>query len=634
MEVAGHPLTARDGIEARTLARDLAWASLYDLAPEKSKLWLLTRTRARRDLLWFSRNLLGLDRLSESVHRPAADFVMSVIRTPHGFGNLRDPRGNGKTSLSTRSSPLWCATQDPIECAARGWPHRGRESRFGIVTLKMEFTWDLMQLLLDDLASPMLKWAFPELVPPTPKKWSRRAIELNRGLPEALRTHPLFAEYPPLTRFPDPTFSAGSLEAGRAGAHTHGEFIDDPVNEDTWDSESNIRTAVHAIRQLYNVTRPEQGFRLVTGNFWAPGDVADTIDLEDGNWRVFMRSATACKQCRDGYPVDSRGIPPRTRAGQHEHTHSEPTFTHLMLEANGAEPNLARIAASCGSKHIFMAQYENNPLAAASTMWSAREMPSFAIGPMNGKPLLDTTCTVTYPTPEGGSMTSKLRDLDITITFDPAHGSTAIDASENAIVSFARTPVDSILWLETWAEKLDEPLAALETLLDTIRRYRPRKVGIESVGYQRVLVGLLERELLARKMTWFNTERDILPIIRTKAEGAKESYIRDSLGPLITSRALHLSPQAAGYDRTILAIDRFPLWKRLDILDAASMQPHLWQGGPPRSASERGRRKRMIKLRRREFARKSGSTGYGWRVMVGEEHILEKAFGCVLRRIF
>ena len=107
LEVAGHPLAARDPIEARSLARDVILAGRFGIPSRDRALWLATRTESRRDLLFFATNVMGQTRLTEAIHRPAADTLMRWMRTPHAFGNFRDPRGNGKTTLSTRCGSLW-----------------------------------------------------------------------------------------------------------------------------------------------------------------------------------------------------------------------------------------------------------------------------------------------------------------------------------------------------------------------------------------------------------------------------------------------------------------------------------------------------------------------------------------------
>lgn len=625
IEVVGHPMPARDAIESRTFARDLLYASFFSIHPNDLGLWLLTRARSRRDLLWFCRNVKEHTRLSEEKHRPAADFVSRIVRTPHSFGNLRDSRGNGKTTLATIDGSMWCAVQDPIECIERGWPIRGRESRLGITTLRSEFTSEFMQLLLDDLnGCEKFRWAFPELIPVKPTRWGQKRITLRRGLGDfpQMAAHPLFVRYPRTIRFPDPTFAAGSLEAGRAGAHTNGEFIDDPVNEKTWNSPPAIRTAIHAIRQLYMVSRTEIGFRLVIGNHWCPGDVAETIDLEDANWEVFMRSGTACDVCKDGYPVDANGVPPRDEDGlPWQHKHVGRTYTHLMPEADGSEPDLTRVRRSLGSFHLFSAQIENTPLAPGSTLWGRESLGEFGIltsipssrRAADGTYLLDRTDVITYHDKERVLQRCTVGDLSLTVTLDPAHGSTDPRASQNAITVLGRTPADTFLLLYSWAHRLDEPLEVLNELICAIKRFHLRKIGIESVAFQKVLCSLLIRELDRNDIGWVSrTPRaDIVPIPRDRSGGAKETAIRDGLGPLITRGDILVNLAVAGTREAVMQVEGFPIRKPWDTLDSLTMHSFLWQRVPRSPAARRqiAYEERKRKMMRR---RKGGKTGYGW----------------------
>lgn len=624
IEVIGHPLRARDAIEARTFARDLLYAAHFAIHSNDIGMWLTARARSRRDLLWFSRNIKEHTRLTEDKHRSAAEFVMRIIRKPHSFGNFRDPRGNGKTTLATIDGGMWCTIQDPIECIERRWPIRGRESRLGITTLRGDFTAEFMQLLLDDLEVEKFRWVFPELIPKKPTRWGQKGITLRRGLTDfpSLREHPLFVSYPPMTRYIDPTFAAGSLEKGRAGAHTNGELIDDPVNEKTWNSPPAIATAIHAIRQLYMVSRTETGFRLVTGNHWCPNDVAETIDLEDANWEVYMRTATACDACRDGYPTNEQGIPERDEDGlPWKHEHIGRTYTHLMEEADGAEPDLDRIRHSLGSFHMFMAQMENSPTAPGATIWSRETLGSYEVisripserRAEDGTYLLNRTDVIEYKDAEGKPARCTVADCALTCTLDPSHGATDPKASENAITVLGRTPADTFALLYSWAYRLSEPLDALDELIRVIKRFRLRKIGIESVAFQKVLCSLLMRELDKHDIGWISRapKADIVPIPRDRSTLGKETAIRDGLGPMVERGELLTNHAVAGTRRAVLQLEGFPIRKPWDTADSLTMHSFLWQR-VPRSPARKKRLAWEERKRRLQRQRKGGVTGYGY----------------------
>jgi len=634
VDIDGFPtniLPPRDEIETRVFAREVAISRIFGPgAPNYTKLWLAYRTRARRDLLWFSRHILGLSRLTEKVHRPAADFVMSIFLKPHGFGSFRDPRGNGKSSLASIAGPLWIAIQDPIECIERGWPILGRESRLGIVALKDEFAKKFFRLIQETIeGSQEMVRHFPEIYPEKKGVWNLEEMTLRRqltGKMEPLTSNPLFTKYPAATPFIDATFTKRSLEAGTAGPHSNGEIIDDPVNSKTWSSQVNIDNAVHGIHQSYNVTRTERGFRLVTGNHWVTNDVCQTIDELDVGWKVFMRSITACDGCKDGYVTDASGLVPMGDDGLPQHKHEGGTFTHAMVEADGSLPDPAQVRKSCGTMHIYMAQYENAPMAGEATWWSSSMLPSFEINrcqPTNlgskhhtflhADGALCGNCAVRYPMGEGLDA-ARLRDLPITIAIDPAHGSLDPRSSENAISTLARTPADSILFLDGWAEKLDDPLALLTEIIRILRRFRYArriKIAVESVGYQKILKGLLLREIVKEKITWISTEKDIVLVPRS-SKVEQWAFIRDVVGPLIMGRALLVNRSVRGADKAILQIEGAPIRKPNDLLNSLAFHPHLWDRKAPKTRKEHHQRTMEDRSRRWETKRKAGKTGTGW----------------------
>jgi hypothetical protein len=126
-----------------------------------------------------------------------------------------------------------------------------------------------------------------------------------------------------------------------------------------------------------------------------------------------------------------------------------------------------------------------------------------------------------------------------------------------------------------------------------------------------VIKPLLERELISKGVTFLDPLNDILPIPRSKALGDKETYVRNSLGPLISEKSLHLNPAAPGYELALLALQMFPV--RIDDgADAAAMLPHTFEGRVPKSSKDRRAAKRVAWLREKARQRERTPTGYGF----------------------
>jgi hypothetical protein len=333
-----------------------------------------------------------------------------------------------------------------------------------------------------------------------------------------------------------------------------------------------------------------------------------------------MRSATACQQCKDGYPLDDLGLVPKDAAGRPKHKHVGQTFTWLMRESDGEMPDLARIKSQLGAMHIYLAQYENDPVAEGATYWTRDNLPQYEVISAGQTALMDLKTLIKIPDtrPPDPKDTRpvadryevcRIRDLDITLAFDPSGGGTGLTASEAAITVTGRTPFDTFCWLSTIAKQQD-PLSMIGDLIEQIIFWKARRVVVESVAYQRIIRPLLERELRARNVGWLNYDEDIIPVTTSRADPDKETRIRDALNPLINGKILLVSPHMVGYHAAMLQLEGFPIRKPWDTLDSLSFHAHAWGRVPISFRQKKQLRLREI-LKAKERRRNMG-TAYGW----------------------
>ena len=151
------------------------------------------------------------------------------------------------------------------------------------------------------------------------------------------------------------------------------------------------------------------------------------------------------------------------------------------------------------------------------------------------------------------------------------------------------------------------------------------KVGVEAVGFQRVVRHLLLRELPRKRdaegnittdgsgtsITWLRTD-NVMAISRTRAEGPKTAWVRDSIGPLVQSGALLFNHQVRGARAMLTALEGFPISRvGADVRDSLAMHLALLDR-VPLSPNFRAATKARERARQAYRHRNAGPSGYGF----------------------
>lgn len=150
--------------------------------------------------------------------------------------------------------------------------------------------------------------------------------------------------------------------------------------------------------------------------------------------------------------------------------------------------------------------------------------------------------------------------LSYVITIDPA-SSDAKGADDQVIAVLGMSGAQRYL-VEYTAERGEMPEAAVATLMEYIRRYKPLAVVVESISYQRVLAWYIETEMRKRRI--------FVPVHRVQDKRRKADRILQSIGAATGYGNFHVktnhfafidqynnyAPTARGHD---------------DILDAVAM---------------------------------------------------------------
>lgn len=158
----------------------------------------------------------------------------------------------------------------------------------------------------------------------------------------------------------------------------------------------------------------------------------------------------------------------------------------------------------------------------------------------------------------------KLSQLDITTTVDLAPAE-KVTSDRNSVVTVGVSPKNQVVVLDAWGERCTQ-LDVVRHLFFVKRRFSPRAVGIEDVGYQKAMKYTL-KELAQAEGLHFN----VVPI---KPGGKGKPHIR-GLQPLMATGRIYIHPtqhilrnEAADY----------PLGEHDDVLDTLALQLQMFRG--------------------------------------------------------
>lgn len=215
----------------------------------------------RRNLFFFARDILGWDKLSDTLHREVCAF----LARPDRFKLIQLPRGHLKTTLCTISYPLWRVVQNPnLRILLRSATSKNAQN--WIIVLQ-----DLM------LGNPIFRWLYPELIP--------RDFQAVRWNQEAL-------EVPRTQHWPEATIEAIGGSATAVSRHYDLIVEDDLVNEDHLISDEQMRKVIDEHRRgLSLFVSPGVGERLTVGNRWAYDDLVSWIETNEPSVAVYKRAA-------------------------------------------------------------------------------------------------------------------------------------------------------------------------------------------------------------------------------------------------------------------------------------------------------------------------------------------------------
>lgn len=188
------------------------------------------------DFFFFARKALGLDRLTEKLHREVGNFMMDVWRKPEAYSLLMIPRQCFKTTMATIAFTIWCILKQP-------------NLRILVASSKRQFAKRLMHEIKGHLLrSEVVQELWPDVVYPDETSWKKSCkfltdeIEVKRSYHDKV-----------------PSVSVGSVEGGTVGNHFHLIILDDLVDRDNHKTPGMREDVKDFVNEVENqLRRPDE----------------------------------------------------------------------------------------------------------------------------------------------------------------------------------------------------------------------------------------------------------------------------------------------------------------------------------------------------------------------------------------
>lgn len=373
---------------------------------------------------------------------------------------------------------------------------------------------------------------YSHIIPLEPKTWSQEALTFNRkGF------------------YTTPTITAMGMTGALTSQHYTHLSLDDLISEEAAKSKLVMDDVITRASRMFSLMdNPTVDTLDLTGTRWAFYDVYSYfMQRFGGKLARFIRAAI-----EDDVPIWPERFPLETLAD----IRNDPLT---------------------GGEYAFSCLYMNNPRNSDVQDFNVQDLKFWRWS-------TDEEHIVLYARDGEIEKVAALDELDITTTVDVRYGE-KLDSDRDAIVTVGATTSGDAIVLEAWGKRTN-PLEVVRQLVQTIRRYNPRVLGIQKVGYEMSLKYHLQAEL--------EREGLYVRVVPVKPGGPAKSHIR-GLQPIAATGHLYVLPTQHVL-RNELA--EFPLGQYDDVADALALQLQLWRGLLSPERMERYRASEAKLLRR------------------------------------
>jgi len=435
-------------------------------------------------------------------HRRWLAALRETVTTPGGRLLLIAPPGTAKSTYTSVVLPLWYLGAHPERAVLATTSSDVMASEFHGV----------LELALRANEAHQAVFPEPEARPDPGRGWSSDGLYL-RGVP-------------PETK--DPSYRVAGLGSSVIGSRCHLLLIDDPVTQETAQSDAEMRR-VRRYLDLTLLTRLHPGGSAIAiMTRWGEADVAAHL-LKQG-WR-----AEVWPQLAADYPG---GRAERDGEGRATLWPQRYPLSWVLQER----------------QRLGTAQFElihqGNPLLMGGAVW--RQASWFRDLPPHTQQL----------TPRGSPFLEEL----VRCTYIDTAWSEKQTADYTAAVTCAYHPTDParcLYVLGVWRRRVDQDGLA-EALAEHLLAARPHVVGVEVAAYKQAATQALVADLVYRTNGRLATTVRALPSVQDKVTRARPAAAKGEAGLLCVDKAL---PEAEALMRECLAL---PVGEHDDLADALS----------------------------------------------------------------
>src|SRR5574340_20364 len=226
---------------------------LLEQARSSSAFLLELKERALSSLYFFTKAILGFNKLAPSLHKPFREYLQNLTQRRK---LILMPRGHYKTTCGSLGFILWLIIQDCIP----GLGIRGCESR--ILLAKESATLAEHDLsALEEICdkNEILKLIWPKLIPDPSKRkrWNAQEMLVNRD-----------------STWPEATVETIGVGGAKQGAHYDIIVFDDIIGKNAMDSDTVMSSTIEWFKYAESLfISMEKGISNVLGTRWHKRDV-------------------------------------------------------------------------------------------------------------------------------------------------------------------------------------------------------------------------------------------------------------------------------------------------------------------------------------------------------------------------
>jgi len=402
--------------------------------------WKYLRRRAKTDLFFLARGVLGYKKLSTNLHGHLCTWMRWTIEDQ--FREVLLPRGHYKTTVVTKADGIQIVLTDDV--GDQPWPRNlGPNCRVLLAHEVVESAARFLKEIADHfLQNVTLMGLFPELVPNT----------------KTQRVNKFELELPRQEFWSEPTFDTMGVGGRSQGRHYNYIKADDLIGDKARDSKTEMQNAKDWFDNIQSFFSSHAQDHLdLAGTRWSFDDLYAHIHRVYGD--------TLRKYIRAVEEVGDDGV-------RHSIFPEEfPLSSLVVLRKN---------------RKIWTAQYINDPKEGATEFdptW--KKFYYWA----------DRTTIIAFL--GHTQLRVDVRKLDIIVLYDPALGKTA-----SGVGGFIVTGTDekNRVFVLDAQKKPWKPPEALDYLFKTVLRFHPRLVGIEEVNFSGLYQNWLPREMQLRNI--------------------------------------------------------------------------------------------------------------------------------------